>query len=127
MRLVVCGLLVTIGCRKPHSATEVAGTYVAKYPFGVETLILTVGGEFVQVFVVATNSALVVARGTWTYDPDPDDARVRLRNCLLVNDGDKLRSGYDKPIDSGIVSYPFSRKNRIEIDPDLGYYYEKVR
>ncbi len=67
--------------------SDVVGIYVAKYPSGTETLTLNANGTFLQEVVLKEpqDSTPITRTGTWTWAES--EQRVRLPNCMIVNDG----------------------------------------
>ena len=90
-----------IGCSINVATKRVYGTYMASYPFGVETITLNRDGSFVQQ-VAMKNQPPVLVHGTWDFDSQ--GSRVNLYGSMVVADGfGHLRSDW-QTASSGIVS-----------------------
>lgn len=118
-------LILLVGC-KPVKTKEVYGTYVAKYPFGTEELILSTNGEYKQdINIVVDNNVTDIKNvGLWKYQPKTGN--VTFENFLIITSGSELRKKFEKGISVMPVEkfFPWSSIT-IEINPDCGYSYIK--
>jgi hypothetical protein len=121
-------MIVLSGCKAKKEA-DLYGTYVAKYPFGTEKLILYSNGEYSQEVnvVVDGKSKTVTNTSCWKYDPTT--GYLTLEKALIVDDWDELKKEFDKPV-QGVSVKPVSKLTpwspiKIEINPDCGYSYVK--
>lgn len=111
LALVVAGLVLVAlyaWCSPHFDRPDVVGVYVAKYPSGTETLTLNADGTFLQEVTLKEppDSTPVTRVGSWTWDES--DQRLRLPNCMAVNDGHgDIRPTFQT--DSG-CGFPLTRK-----------------
>jgi hypothetical protein len=79
---------------------KVYGTYLARYPYGTDTIKLKPDGSFVQQ-VSVNQEKPVFATGRWEFDPN--DSRVTFYGVLLVDNGfGNLRNHWELPA-AGLV------------------------
>ncbi len=64
---------------------DLYGTYVAKYPFGTEKLVLKAHGEFTQEVDIIGDDKIISTRGYWRFNAAMQD--VSLEGSLQVQDG----------------------------------------
>jgi len=124
-------MIMIPGC-KQIKEEDLYGTWVAKYPFGTEKLVLYSNGEYYQHVNVIFNgiSKSTTNKGRWKYDIQ--DRNITLENALVVDDGfGKLKKDYNIPYVGYIVSpvsklFPWSPL-KIETNPDCGYFFVKEK
>jgi hypothetical protein len=104
---------------------DLHGTYIAKYSFGTEKLLLNAGGEYIQEVSIKGDPKgkpkILTQRGHWRYEPA--DKYIELKNALDVADPtDGLKKDYDVPFD-GIC---LRKVRRVFPNIRLGSAYENV-
>jgi hypothetical protein len=109
MRAIVALIVIQltcVGCSMTVSAEHVYGTYVARYPFGIDTITLNRDGSFLQHVAVGREQPASV-RGTWEFDPT--ESRATFYGAIIVADNfDHLRPDWRTPT-KGIVSLDVER------------------
>jgi hypothetical protein len=89
------------GCSTHVSQERVYGTYTARFPFGIDTIILRTDGTFSQTVVVGGSP--VAVQGKWMFNPK--DSRVNLYGLMVVADGfGHLRPDW-QTVSPGLVSF----------------------
>jgi len=78
-------LLGVSGCGSKLDTSDVAGTYQAVFPYGVETLTLNADGSYVQRFTYKDGNELR-NEGAWQFSSVKQND-IRLSNALIVDDG----------------------------------------
>ena len=76
--------LFIVGCSFKLSKEEVYGIYVAKYPFGSDTLTLNRDGSFVQRVDIG-NQPTQTAKGQWSFDFQSGYAKFY--GLMIIDDG----------------------------------------
>lgn len=77
---------------------ELYGTYIAKYPFGTEKLILNAVGEYIQEVNITGNPKTIIHKGYWRFAPG--DEYVELENGLdVISPLGELNKDYNVPVD----------------------------
>ena len=84
------------GCSSGISSEQLAGTYLAKYTFGDEHLVLKSDGTFTQDFVIRKGPPISGMSGRWRYEQS--DNALELTTNIDATDGfcrraSELRSG----------------------------------
>jgi hypothetical protein len=82
--IAICLLLAFVGCSTRVNPDKIVGTYVARHPFGTETLVLSKDGRFTQEVVIPGEKPALF-QGTWSYDAR--DGYVTFHNLARVDDG----------------------------------------
>jgi hypothetical protein len=124
--LIFAWCLLSLQCGQT-SSRDLAGTYVVRYRFGREELIMRASGVYEQRIWLAAGAPAVTHRGSWKYLAE--GGFVALAHPLLAatETGD-LRAGYGKPA-QGDWLLPVERhfgKARLVVSEDLGLYLERV-
>ena len=75
----------TVSCVNELSMKDVAGRYVARKPFGLETTTLRADGTFSQEIEIGDLRRTLKQSGQWSYDPTNGYAHLKdcLSPCLL--------------------------------------------
>ena len=132
--LLLLSTIMVSGCKRIE-VSELYGTYVAKYSFGVEKLSLKPNGEYIQEVSIKGNPEVVTHKGNWRYDSEDQypwpDGYVILEDALSITDGfGRLKKDYDIPISGSIIT-PVERHflfwGRIEIGSCEGTLYVKQK
>lgn len=101
-RCLLLLLVPLVGCSLNVPRGEVYGTYLARYPFGTDSITLNADGTFVQKATIG-NSQPVIVHGEWVFEPK--DSRVNLYGLMVVSDGfGRLRPDWQS-IAPGLVSF----------------------
>jgi hypothetical protein len=74
---------VVAGCGKAVQS-DLPGTYVADYGFATDTLVIKGDGHYTQTVKVKASGKVIVASGTWSFDPQ--DQRIALEGLMGVDD-----------------------------------------
>lgn len=121
--LILLFAVALAGCSLKIPRDEVYGVYVARYPFGTDSITLNADGTFVQQAHIS-NSPPVVVHGKWSYGLK--DSRVNLYGLMVITDGfGRLRPGW-RSIAAGLVSFDIEKHwFRIEMASASQYPYIK--
>src|SRR5262245_15713555 len=73
------------------TSDEVVGLYRLQYPYGVEQLRLSAGGEYEQSFRANDEGPSILHRGHWRLEPSGgwwhgEPAMLILMDCMLIDD-----------------------------------------
>jgi hypothetical protein len=87
--MVFVAVAVSCGCQVTREG--IVGTYVLRYPYGVEELRLANDGTYEQTFRKDGGTAPVVHTGRWTFKAGGrwwyrEGGELALHNCMLVDD-----------------------------------------
>jgi hypothetical protein len=126
--LLIVLLLIFISLRfvfKSIDEKDLYATYIAKYSFGTEKLVLKEGGQYIQEVFIKDKSQskprYLTCKGVWRYSSR--DKYVELENALAIADpSGGLNEKYDVPVD-GVV---LCKVRRNFPDIRLGTAYEDV-
>lgn len=77
-------LAVLVACSRRVPSEQIAGTYIAKYPFGTAELVLNRDGSFVQT-VFLDHQGTATAHGSWQFDNFR--STITLHGAMPIVDG----------------------------------------
>jgi len=103
---------------------EIFGTYIAKYPFGTNTFVLSQDHTFTQEAVLSGNNEVLRSSGTWAFDSKYITVDF-IGGLALSNGYGKIGDHSRKPsiLTYSVRKYLFSR--RLYIGGDAYYKHEK--
>lgn len=111
--------------RTALSEEEVPGVYVAKYPFGTSTLLVSSNHTFAQEAVIVAKNQILRSSGTWRFDSR--DGVLQVTGGLSLTNGEgALGDSYDK---ANLLGYSARRhfwSQRPYIGGDMRFVHEKL-
>jgi len=124
--LGLCLLGMLAGCGQAVRKSDLPGTYVADYVFAKETLDMTEDGHFTQTVAVKATGKVVVAHGTWEFDPKAQYLRFSEEFLVVVDGYGAMIPNFDHPKERGLSVLPVMVVlGKLEIGGDPGITYQK--
>ena len=84
--VIVLGLVFILGCKNSFMVKDIQGTYVVKYPYGTELLVLKSGGIYEQLFAFNGETLRTINSGNWEIR-NIDENQLVLHEPVIVDDG----------------------------------------
>jgi len=113
--LIVSG----VGCNRGISTSELAGVYVAKYPFGKDTVTVFPDGRFTQVVLVNAQGRQSITNGTWHFSAKNAEIVFSDEFMVAIDGFGKFVPTFDRPDHSAISIMPVRRRfGKLEIGGD---------
>jgi hypothetical protein len=125
-------LISVSSCAERIEVQNLYGTYVAKYSFGTDKIVLKEEGLYSQEVQINGDTKKYVTTGTWKYDISDNVTKVILEKAFVVSDGlGNLKKDFSVP-GNGISVFPveryfFSRKLRLGPDEESPHIRESTK